>query len=295
MTLPKYSYSQLMTWDRCHYSWYLNYHEGWSPIETKSYFVEGSVGHDLLMVYYKNLPLTDHDSCVKLVKQKVGQYHSAAGDDVDKLKIVTTIARVVKQYLEEFAVIEDQKWDFLDAEKKFEIPLVTPQGRDYILEGVIDILAREKATSRIWLWDHKFVGRGRFWSEEALLMDSQTPTYIAGLQQMNVPIFGAIMNQLNKHEYSKPQDRVPENLFKRKPIYHTNSELETRLIECGKMVDEVEECKESGNFRRSLKHDCEMCFWQDPCLLLLKTPGSKVEDVMNMGAFTKKAEKKALI
>jgi hypothetical protein len=272
----------------------LNYHEQWTPVETKSYFVEGNVGHDLLMIYYKNIVMTDHDSCVRLVKQKVAQFHAAAGQDPDKLKIVATMARVVKGYLEDFARHEDQKWEFLDAEKEFEIPLKTPKGREFLLEGRIDIVAKERATNRVWAWDHKFIGKKPWWSEAQLLMDSQMPTYVAALQSMGVPIFGALVNQCNKYQYAKTQDMVEENLYKRSPIYHTNDELAARLNNFGMMVDELLECNEQGIFRRSLKRDCSDCFWQDPCLMSLKVPDAPVSDFLQVN-FTKKAPKRALI
>ena len=292
--IPKFSYSQLQTWDRCHFSWYLNYHEKWATTETKSYFVEGNVGHDLLMIYYKNIGLTDHASCVRLVKQKVMQYHNAAANDQEKLEIVTKIARVTKRYLEEFAINDPLKWEFLDAEKHFEIPLRTPKGREYLLEGYIDILAREKNTGRIWLWDHKFVGRSSsFWSEAELTMDSQLPTYVGALQSMNVPIFGAMVNMLNKWKYAKPVDDVPENLFKRKPVLHSDKELASRLIETGKIVDEILDACDTGNFRKSLKKDCNDCFYADPCLMSVKEPNEPI--VSFMGNFVQKQPKRALI
>lgn len=295
--IPKFSYSQLSTWDRCHFSWYLNYHEKWATTETKSYFVEGNVGHDLLMIYYKNIPLTDHASCVRLVKQRVSQYHNAAGSDPEKLEIVTKIARVTKRYLEEFAHSDSLKWEFLDAEKHFEIPLLTPKGRQYLLEGYIDVLAREKATGRIWVWDHKFVGRSSsFWSEDMLIMDSQLPTYVGALQSFNVPVFGAVVNMLNKWKYAKPVDDVPENLFKRKQVMHGDQELQSRIAETGKIVDEILEACEAGEFRRSMSKDCSGCFWMDPCLVSIKSPETPIDDVMKMsGVFVKKQPKKALI
>lgn len=292
-SIPTYSHNQLSTWDRCHYSWYLNYVEKWVTTETKSYFVEGTVGHDLLMAYYKNLPLTDHDSCVKIVKQRVGEYRMAAGQEPEKLSIVSNIARVVKGYLEDFARDEDTKWDFLDAEKHFSVLLKTPKGREFFLEGYIDILAREKASGRLYIWDHKFVGQtSSFWTENMLLMDSQTPTYEASLYFQNIPIYGSIINQLNKYEFKKPA--MPDQLYRRKPILHSENELKFRMLELGRTVDEIEDCKESGIFRRSISKECSGCFYMDPCLTLMKAPEIPVEHAMQVG-FIKKSEKKALI
>ena len=292
-SIPTYSHSQLGTWERCHFSWSLNYIEKYVTIETKSYFVGGSVVHDLLMTYYKNLPLTDHDSCVTLVKQRVGEYHRACGSDPDKLKIVTNMARVVKGYLEDFARDEDAKWDFLDAEKYFKVLLKSPKGRQFYFEGYIDILAREKATGRIYLWDHKTVGQASsFWTENMLLMDSQTPTYEAVLFAQNIPVFGSIINQLNKYSYKTPA--TEEQLYRRRPIFHSESELRIRLHELGRTVDEIEDAKELGLYRRSLSKDCSGCFYMDPCLTLMKAPELPLEHVMRVD-FVKKTEKKALI
>lgn len=291
-TIPTYSHSQLGVWDRCHYSWSLNYIEKWVTTETKSYFVEGNIGHDLLMCYYKNRPLTNHDACVTLVKQRVGEYLRAAGQDAVKVKLVSNMARVVKGYLEDLARDEDLKWRFLDAEKYFKVLLKTPKGRQFFFEGYIDILAQEIATDRIYLWDHKFVGQGKFWSEDMLLMDSQTPSYEAALYVQSIPVYGSIVNQVNKHEYKTAT--FPDQLYRRAPILHSENELRIRLLELGREVDEIEDAKETGVYRRSISKECAGCFYKDPCLTLMKAPEIPLEHAMAVD-FVRKTEKKALI
>lgn len=292
-SIPTYSYSQLGVWDRCHYSWYLNYDQKFSTLETKSYFLEGNMGHDLFMLYYKNIPLTSHDACVTLVKQRVGEYHRAAGSDPDKLRIVTTIARVVKGYLEDYAAYENDKWQFLDAEKYVKVLLKSPKGREFYVEGYIDILARELASGRLYIWDHKFVGKSQsFWTEAMLLMDNQTPTYVALLQLCGIPIYGSIINQINKYDYKTPASE--EQLYRRGPIIHSQQELKQRLLELGRSVDEIEDCKESGTYRRSISKDCSSCFYFEPCLNLMKAPEIPIEHAMAVG-FTKKTPKRDLL
>lgn len=291
-TIPTYSHSQLGVWNRCHYSWFLNYDQKWATLETKSYFIEGSFGHDLLMTYYKNIPLTSHAACVRMVKQRVAEYHRAAGQEPEKLKIVNTIARVVKGYLEDFAKHEDEKWKFLDAEKYVKVLLKSPKGREFFVEGYIDILAQEIATDRLHIWDHKFVGGTQhFWTEPQLLMDSQTPTYTALLQLCGIPIYGTLINQLNKYEFKNPA--TEDQLFRRRPIFHSETELKIRLLELGRTVDEIEDCKESGVFKRTINKECSGCFYYDPCLTLMKAPEIPVEHAMQVG-FTRKTEKKEL-
>lgn len=288
--IPRFSYSQLQTWNRCHFSWYLNYDQKWATVETKSYFIEGNIFHDLVMVYYKNIPLTDHDSCVRLVKQRVGEYRNAAASDPAKLQLVANMARVVKNYLE-FARHEDMKWDILDAEKHFDILLKTPKGREFYLQGYIDILAREKETGRLYVWDHKTYSKTP-WSETMVMMDSQIFSYVAALRLMNIPIFGLIVNQVNKYEYKDPQ--MDEKLFKRAPAIPTDQELYGKLHAFTEAVDELLDCQESGVYRRNLHKDCASCFYQEPCLTLLRAPEIPIEAAMQVN-FKKKEEKRALI
>lgn len=292
-TIPTYSHSQLGAWNRCHYSWFLNYDQKWQTLETKDYFVEGNIAHDLLMTYYKNITLTDHTACVRLVKQRVAEYHNAAGSDTIKLGMVTKIAKMIKLYVEDYVFDHDSKWDFLDAEKYIKALLQTPNGRQFYLEGYVDLLTREKATGRLFIWDHKTVGnKGKFWNEAQLLMDSQTPTYVAVLQFMGIPIYGALVNQLNKYEYKGPIS--DEELFRRSPIFHNESELKIRLLELGRTVDEIEDCKESRVFRRNINKECSMCFYQDPCLTKMKAPELPLDQIMSVD-FIKKTPKKVLI
>lgn len=292
-TIPTFSHSQLGTWNRCHFSWYLNYDQKWQTIETKDYFVEGNIAHDLLMTYYKNIPLTGHAECVRLVKQRVAEYARAAGEDTKKYSLVTKIAKIVKLYLEDYVFEYDAAWEMLDAEKYIKAQLKSPKGRDFFIEGYVDILAREKKSGRLYIWDHKTVGSaGHFWNEAMLLMDSQTPTYVAVLRAMGIPIYGSIINQLNKYEYKDPQS--DDKYFRRQPIYHTEQELMQRLLELGRTVDEIEDAKESKTFRRNINKECHNCFYQDPCLTLMKAPEIPVSSVMSVN-FVQKTPRKALI
>lgn len=290
--IPTYSHSQLGTWNRCHFSWFLNYDQKWQTLETKDYFIEGNIAHDLLMCYYKNIPLTGHKECVTLVKQRVGEYHKAAGQDAHKLGMITKIAKMIKLYLENYVFDYDSEWDFLDAEKHVKALLRTPKGKEFFLEGYVDILARKKSSGQLYIWDHKTVGKLPWWSEAMLLMDSQTPTYVAVLRYMGIPIHGSVINQLNKYEYKDPQ--TDDKLFKRESIHHNESELKIRLLELGRTVDEIEDAKESGIFRRNISKDCSGCFYQDPCLTLMKAPEIPIESVMAVD-FIKKQPKKVLI
>jgi hypothetical protein len=244
------------------------------------------------MFYYKNIPLTGHAECVRLVKQRVGEYQRSAGSDEQKLAMVVKVAKMIKMYLEDFVHDYDQQWDILDAEKHIKALLKTPKGREFYLEGYVDLLAREKSTGRLYIWDHKTHNKNP-WTETMLLMDSQTPLYVAVLRYgMGIPIHGSIINQLNKYDYKTPQ--TVDKYFRRDSIYHNESELKYRMLELGRAVDEIEDAKEERLFRRNISKECSGCFYQDPCLALMKAPELNLDSVMAVD-FIKKQPKKVLI
>jgi len=125
-----------------------------------------------------------------------------------------------------------------------------------------------------------------------LLMDSQTPTYEAALYFQGIPVYGSIINQLNKHEYKT--STFPEQLYRRATILHSENELKQRMLELGRTVDEIEDAKETGTYRRSISKECSNCFYMEPCLTLMKAPELPLEHVMAVD-FVRKSEKKALI
>lgn len=268
MTL-RISHSQLQTFDRCAFSWHITYEKELVPIDSKSYFDFGNVVHKLLQIYYdahKNRLAID--KCWDEVAEYAATQIALAGTNMDALSLYSRAIRLVRRYITEFAVHQDKGWTTLGVEYHFVIPLRTPGGIDYELEGYIDWIA-EDPTGRIWIIDHKTVGN-KFWTENELMMDPQMPFYEIGLRGLGKNIFGIQVNMLNSYDYKDFESVDREKLFRRLPSYRNPHELEKIVEEMGLAVDAMEATRLTNIRRRSLKRDCSQCQHQELCLIDLK-------------------------
>lgn len=273
------SHSMLLGWDSCRFRWYLSYVEGWTPVKQKQVLDQGSIGHELIGIYYNSRiehsswPIDDPRH-VEAVTRRVHEISVERDVDADLLKSLKTTLWLVKRYIEDFAPFNDLEWEPLEVERHFLIPLVTPKGREVNLQGYVDLILDHRQTRKLWVWDHKF--STRFWSPQQVLMDAQLPTYVYGLRRLGIPIYAFIVNQLNTYSYKDPAKVKVEQLFKREKSYRTDLELANFELEVGRMVDDMVD-----NFdepRRSLTRSCSDCAFQNPCLLSMK--GIPIRDVM---------------
>lgn len=276
MTL-RISHSQLQTFDRCAFSWHITYEKELVPIDSKSYFDFGNVVHKLLQIYYdahKNRLAID--KCWDEVAEYAATQIALAGTNMDALSLYSRAIRLVRRYITEFAVHQDKGWTTLGVEYHFVIPLVSPGGIEYDLEGYIDWIAQDP-NGRIWITDHKTVGN-KFWTETEVLMDPQIPFYEIGLRTLGKNVFGIQYNMLNSYDYKDFESVDREKLFKRITSYRNPAELNGILEEMGLAVDQMAAVQQTNIRRRSLKRECSFCSHQELCLMDLK--GLPIDDVL---------------
>jgi len=259
--------------------------------ETKSYLDLGSQVDDYLGIYYKNIQLTSAENCLKLIEQKVAAKYVDAANDPTLLDTLMRAHAITRRYILDYAPYEDAGLKFMEVQKYLEIPCRTKNGIDFILEGYIDLLVQEEKTGDLYIWDHKVTGAGKgpgkFWNPIQVLMDSQTPTYQAGLRAMGIPVAGIVINQLNAYKYK--EEPPTEKIFMRHTTHRTQAELDNILRELSYAVDEMEHLRTTGVYRRSLSKDCDSCWYQEPCLLNMK--GLSMEPLLEAN-YKKKEPKK---
>lgn len=281
LNIPVVSHSQMQTFDRCSFAYKLGYIDNWTAKETKPYFITGNLVHKYLFILYKNIMLTSYDHCFSLIQTEVDKDLRTAmnASDQDQIKRVSRAANIVKMYIYKFAALEDRDWIILDSEKYFKVSMKTPKGKSYTLNVGIDVVARQKSTGRLWIWDTKsFSGKSGFWSDTKIMMDPQFPTYLVALHKIGAMVVGAMLNEINTYDYKDVSKEPIDKLFKRTPIYHSSQELEGHEQEFGRMVDRMLETVESGDFVRSRRSECEYCQFNEPCILNLK--GTPLGDIM---------------
>lgn len=269
------SHSQIGKLNRCEFLYSLEYEEKWTPKERAGALTFGSIIHDLAAFYYHTIK-AGVGNIEHLLNQYVRENLLSSGEY--DLNQVSQAATLFQRYALEYAPIEDQPWTPVEVEKHFEVEMVTPQGRPYILQMYVDLLMVQKSTGNIWLFEHKTVGGGKFWSEIQAMMDNQTATYQMALSKLGWNIQGIVYNQFNSYDYKKPPPL--DKLFRRIKTYRTAPEIENMEREFGHSVDRRFELLENPDLprRRNLNRDCSWCAFQEPCLMQLK--GVPIESVL---------------
>lgn len=270
------SHSQLGTYDRCAFKWFLSYELGYKPKSVPTNVTLGSLIHSFLEEHYKLVQEHGHggfDYQASMQEFLRSQPVEKQGD----LEALDRASRLIERYLY-LAEIEDQSWEIIEVEVAREVEFKTPKGRLYTLVFIPDLIVRERESGRLWLVDHKTAGNAAFWSDTEIMMDHQMPTYIAGLRQEGLDIYGIVYNFLNRYDYKDYNGTPTEKLFKRVHSYRTPVEIDTMVRELGFQVDDL---IENEIPRRSLRKECSRCWFQEPCLMSMK--GMDIKRVLEAG------------
>jgi CRISPR/Cas system-associated exonuclease Cas4 (RecB family) len=252
------SHSQIGTWNRCSQKWYFGYQLNWVPKQQPIYFERGHAIHEGLETYYTRLK--NHGRVAigdaGFLQELLGKWMQEGMS----IEMISQVGKLLTRYIKEFSPIEDDKVKVIDVEHRLVAPLVTPKGRHYHLQGILDLLV--EVNGKIWIVDHKSSGSARFKTETQVLMDSQLPLYEALLRQQGVDVFGMVFNFLNTYAYKNAVGT--DKLFQRIVTYRTETELENLVHEFGLAVDDMYENRLSP--RREFGFDCDRCSFQEPCL-----------------------------
>lgn len=263
------SYSQLQTWDRCKFSWDLGYRQGWSSKSSKRYFEFGGLAHDFLALYFEHKRDRKSDAEFQVAyKNMIRAKYDANAENPETL---AEVVQLIDRYISDYSPFNDQHMIVRDVEYHFEIPLTTPVGRTYWLQGYIDLIV--EIEGKLWIGEHKTIGNAKGWSPVEILMDAQTPTYAAALKEIGHDTFGIMYTFLNSYNYKDMKNTPPDKLFKRDFSYRNDRELKSILFQAGSIVDEICDYLEappslySDGPRKSMKKDCSFCQFQEPCLM----------------------------
>jgi RecB family exonuclease len=267
-TLPKISLNQALTWDRCHFLWKLKYVDKYEKLRRGHKMELGNMGHAMLFDLYK----TGQDHSADFANTWLEDIPSLDGEQIQN---IATAVSMFKLYREMFSPQADKGLTTVELEFHFEVELVTPKGRHYILEGYIDRMSVDDR-GLLWIEDYKWTTK--FWSSLELLMDPQLPLYAAALRALGRPVHGCMVTQVNTYPYKgdNRSKKTIDELFKRERFAVSTDQTDALLYEYGRQMDEIIDAQESGEpLRRSLRRDCGggttyPCEMQEPCLMGLK-------------------------
>ena len=271
------SHSQLQTWQDCEKRWQFSQLDALSPKRQPSYFTLGSLIHEWLGEYYRavaaGFPIGSEATAQHIV-DLMGVDIANANIDMENpknndLELYTRASQTVLRYIRDFSPKTDRGIKVLGVEEEVSVPIITPKGRKIILFMIIDLLMEQDR--RRWVVDHKSSGQPGFWSESEIMMDTQLPTYIGGMNAVGPVYFGGMLNQLNTYPYKDYWAQPLDKLFKRARTYRTQPELDFSMLHYGTAADAMLDRVENGEeFIRKMSKDCARCPYMDLCLLDMK-------------------------
>lgn len=287
--LPVFSFSQGQTFGQCEFLWHMTYRLGYDTEKSPALF-KGTILHEFAKDFYEHL--RDNPKMDPL-EWKEWRMPAMVNDFMERFDHGETFANIAdctwlfSLYLSVQPTL-DAQYKIIEVEKHFLQKFVTPRGREFLLQGYIDLLLEDQHSGRIWLEDHK--SGQKFWSPLECQIDPQMPTYMALLRAAGVDVFGIIFNMLNTYPYKKKEQVKIEQLFKQEKTHRTPREVDSVLLEFAKRVDNILDAPD-GELPRSLSKDCaKRCRMYDPCLFGLK--GIPITDVLEGGSFIRRGQEK---
>jgi PD-(D/E)XK nuclease superfamily len=273
------SHSQLQSWQNCEKRWQFSYLDNIVPKKTPIYFAVGTEIHEWVGEYYRavaaGFPLGSEEVAqhiIELMKSDIGDFEHTDTELENHLRSAQTVLR----YIRDFSPMVDKGIKILGVEEEISVEFLTPKGRKVILYGIADLLIEQDRQR--WVLDHKTSGQAGFWSENEILMDTQLPTYIAGLHLLGKDYFGGYLNMMNTYPYKDFWAQPIEKIFKRSKTYRTKHEQAFALSQYGYAVDSMLDKVENGEqFIRKMSKDCARCPYMDLCLLDMKGIDSSMQ------------------
>lgn len=210
------SNSEVSSWLACRNQYRYAFDLDLEPIKLKDTLARGTVGHEILAVYYEALQNGEsHENAILIARRKL-QYLMAGESDYS-LDIIVDVDRILQQY---WAFWGHDKWEILAVEKDYELPL----NDEYTMPMRLDLLVRDAASGETWLFDHKF-----FYdlpNQDKLSLNVQLPKYVGALRFNGHQVDKAFLNVIR---YRKLKNPSPGDLFKRIPVAVSNAKIRNAL------------------------------------------------------------------
>lgn len=231
------SYSELDTFRQCPFKHELSYKQRWTSPETSPALAKGTLWHAVMEHHYKALlywQVTNNGNPTdfemrELKREIVGQY--LADDGGQQTEYQALIEWMYQGYVDHWG--SDREWKILAVEHAPTIWLPTDRGgrSNFKLKLKIDLVVAHRTNGNMYVVDHKS-GKD-LPKDKELEIDDQFGLYTWAMRQMGRKVFGSIHNaartQRNKDQIAHFQPL--DERFARKPMYRTDAELDTLVVE----------------------------------------------------------------
>jgi len=191
------SYSELSTYRQCPLKHQWAYVERWrKPVSPDGALAKGSLWHLVLEKHYEILKghKRDSDESIRrsLIEAETAVQLFLFDKSGNQSDVQALITWMYAGYVETHRA--DEEWDIIGIERPFQVPLLDHEGNEsnYDLKGKIDLVAKDRNTGHLWIWDHK--SGANLPSDMDLDLDDQFGLYSWALKQEGSPVLGAIHN-----------------------------------------------------------------------------------------------------
>lgn len=205
------SYSQLDARRQCPHKAELAYVQRWTSNKDETTAAgRGTLWHKMLETHYLALKANeDPEAGVAALLLRFRR----AGKDSDTLDLLEWM---YDGYLQAYG--HDEDLEIVAVEYRFKVPL----GPGFELKGVIDLVARDRATGLTWVYDHKSCAN--LPKSKELDLDDQFGLYLWGLRQLGHKPFGCVYNSARTHRNKVKPQPLGER-FDRHLMTRTNTEM----------------------------------------------------------------------
>lgn len=179
---------------KCPYSYHLHYVEKIKPMLESTNLVFGRTIHDTLASWYDN-PELDYK---EYFKAKWENIVSEGGVDFEKKspnELENTGLKMLDGY-KSYLLRDLKKYEVIAIEESFEF-----EYNDVIIEGIIDLILKNKETSEYEIFDHKCLAKAM--NEDSLKLDLQFLFYILGASKLGYEVNSCSLNALYKTKEPK--------------------------------------------------------------------------------------------
>jgi len=265
--MRKVSFSELNTFWMCPRKHELEYKKQIKPKVEDIKLFEGRLMHALLKEIYK-----PERSISEILDEEYKRYFSLLKREDKKQEFDEKFARIracFDIYLAEVASSDVEKYDVLEVESDIEVEI-----DDFILEGKIDAIFKEKQKGTLYIVEHKY--RSDI-SDELVFLDFQISIYTMALIGEFKTILPTLYNVIKKPAFRLKQGedltefelRVKEALKERKDeffIRRIYSRSKRQLEVSLRQIRDTLKVINSVNYRNVGEHCLYMCPYKEICL-----------------------------
>jgi len=300
------SYSEIRTFERCKRLHWYTYERGWEPVREDDKLADGRWMHKLLAAYYtEKFVAEQHDAILQAALESC-----LFDEERDVLRArADLIAGVLDNYIAHY---EAERWEpvYFEDEPLVEREILVPLPSGGTLKILVDLVARDRESGLIWVWDHKTKKEFDKDMEARLDFDPQLSIYTVGLRALGINVVGGLHNyirmrlprdpQINKDgsmskvqvitdeasvrafvahsgvKISEPDleayiAKLPKDaFFRRYTTLREEHELSATVQELEMKLREREMARREGMNTRTLIRDCIFCPFFSPCLTSMK-------------------------